>query len=67
MAKKPTPAAAHPDDVVALTAICIDGVAFAAGDEITGVDPEQVAIAVRVGRAGPRPEVPAQPEPELDI
>lgn len=44
--------------------ILIDGVAFAAGEEIPGtVDEEQVKICVRLGSVG-GPPVPAQPAAE---
>lgn len=53
MAKKP-----QKTDVsatVALRDVMVDGIAFAAGEEITGVAPDQLAIAVRLGAAGVGP------------
>jgi hypothetical protein len=48
MAKKPT---ATGGAIVAARKCAIDGVHFAAGDPIEGVDPDQLASALRIGAA----------------
>lgn len=48
-----------PTGVVALESIFVDGVLFEAGEQITGVDKQEVDKVVRMGRA-------AAGEPEAD-
>lgn len=46
-------------------AVAIDGVHFAQGDEITGIDDEeQIAICERLGKVGPKKPGKNKPAPE---